>query len=151
VGQSSPQQLSLQQQEPVYSLSYVAGSSVGQTSPQPQQLSQRQQEPVYSLNCVTGSVGQSSPQQLSLQQQEPVYSLITPSCVAGSSAGQSKPQPQQLPQQQPQTVESYIQLLQQREEENRAEVERLTAEIRSLKLQLLQVAGKDIASTLMIC
>jgi hypothetical protein len=34
--------------------------------------------------------------------------------------------------------------LQQREEENRAEVERLTAEIRSLKLQLLQVAGRII-------
>ena len=44
--------------------------------------------------------------------------------------------------QQPQSVNSYIQLLQQREEENRAEVERLTAEIRSLKLQLLQVAGR---------
>jgi hypothetical protein len=59
--------------------------------------------------------------------------------------GQSKPQLQQLSQQQqPQSVNSYIQLLQQREEENRAEVERLTAEIRSLKLQLLQVAGRDI-------
>lgn len=39
---------------------------------------------------------------------------------------------------QPDSVETYIQLLQQREEENRIEVERLTAEIRSLKLQLLK-------------
>lgn len=38
---------------------------------------------------------------------------------------------------------SYQQLLQQREEENRLEVERLTAEIRALKLQLLQyTSGK---------
>jgi hypothetical protein len=40
--------------------------------------------------------------------------------------------------------------LQQREEENKVEVERLTAEIRSLKLQLLQVAGKDSLWTLMV-
>ncbi|KAJ3641291.1 hypothetical protein Zmor_027803 [Zophobas morio] len=36
---------------------------------------------------------------------------------------------------------SYQQLLQQREEENRQEVERLTAEIRALKLQLLQLTN----------
>ncbi|GFG37175.1 hypothetical protein Cfor_00424, partial [Coptotermes formosanus] len=61
-----------------------------------------------------------------------------------SSVGQSQSQLQQLSQQQPQSINSYIQLLQQREEENRAEVERLTAEIRSLKLRLLQVTGRTI-------
>ncbi|KAJ9584998.1 hypothetical protein L9F63_020659, partial [Diploptera punctata] len=59
--------------------------------------------------------------------------------LKGSSVGQA--QSQLALSQQPQSVNSYIQLLQQREEENRVEVERLTAEIRSLKLQLLQVAG----------
>lgn len=38
--------------------------------------------------------------------------------------------------------QSYKQLLQQREEENRQEVERLTSEIRALKLQLLQLTSK---------
>lgn len=38
--------------------------------------------------------------------------------------------------------QSYQQLLQQREEENRQEVERLTAEIRALKLQILQLTSK---------
>jgi hypothetical protein len=38
---------------------------------------------------------------------------------------------------------SYQQLLQQREEENRQEVERLTAEIRALKLQLLQLTNGE--------
>lgn len=36
---------------------------------------------------------------------------------------------------------SYQQLLQQREEENRQEVERLTSEIKALKLQLLQLTN----------
>lgn len=36
----------------------------------------------------------------------------------------------------------YLQLLQQREEENRQEVDRLTAEIKALKLQLLQLTGE---------
>lgn len=36
---------------------------------------------------------------------------------------------------------NYLLLLQQREEENREEVTKLTAEIRSLKLQLLQLQG----------
>lgn len=36
----------------------------------------------------------------------------------------------------------YLQLLQQREEENRQEVAKLTAEIRLLKLQLLQLKSK---------
>lgn len=40
-----------------------------------------------------------------------------------------------------QSASGYIQLLQQREEENRIEVERLTAEIRALKLKLLQLTG----------
>ncbi|XP_021937990.1 chondroitin sulfate N-acetylgalactosaminyltransferase 2 isoform X2 [Zootermopsis nevadensis] len=66
----------------------------------------------------------------------------------GSSVGQFQSQLQQLSQQQQsQSVNSYIQLLQQREDENKAEVERLTAEIRSLKLQLLQVAGNGIGSS----
>lgn len=38
--------------------------------------------------------------------------------------------------------QNYQQLLQQREEENRQEVERLTAEIRALKLQLLQLTSE---------
>lgn len=38
--------------------------------------------------------------------------------------------------------QGYQLLLQQREEENRQEVERLTAEIRALKLQLLQLTSK---------
>ena len=37
---------------------------------------------------------------------------------------------------------SYLQLLQQREEENRQEVAKLTAEIRSLKVQLIQLRSK---------
>ncbi|XP_069680089.1 chondroitin sulfate N-acetylgalactosaminyltransferase 2 isoform X3 [Periplaneta americana] len=69
----------------------------------------------------------------------------------GASVGQSQPQLQQMSQQpqSQQSVNSYIQLLQQREEENRAEVERLTAEIRSLKLQLLQVAGNGIGPSVL--
>ena len=42
---------------------------------------------------------------------------------------------------------SYQQLLQQREEENRQEVERLTAEIRALKLQLLQLTNGKYPQT----
>ncbi|XP_044737998.1 chondroitin sulfate N-acetylgalactosaminyltransferase 2 [Chrysoperla carnea] len=49
--------------------------------------------------------------------------------------------PQQIQQDMQQSANGYIQLLQQREEENRLEVERLTAEIRALKLQLLQITG----------
>lgn len=37
---------------------------------------------------------------------------------------------------------SYLQLLQQREEENRQEVSKLTSEIRSLKLQIIQLKSK---------
>lgn len=44
---------------------------------------------------------------------------------------------------------SLQQLLQQREEENRLEIERLTAEIKALKLQLLQYTnGKSLQCTL---
>lgn len=44
---------------------------------------------------------------------------------------------------------SLQQLLQQREEENRLEIERLTAEIKALKLQLLQYTnGKSFQCTL---
>jgi hypothetical protein len=101
---------------------WFAGSPVRQSKLQPQKLSQHLVCPLTTLGCVTGS-----------------------------SVGQSKPQLQQLSQQQqPQSANSYIQLLQQREEENRVEVERLTAEIRSLKLQLLQVAGKEILSTFIV-
>lgn len=50
--------------------------------------------------------------------------------------------PQQIQQDMQQSANGYIQLLQQREEENRLEVERLTAEIRALKLQLLQITGR---------
>lgn len=42
---------------------------------------------------------------------------------------------------------AYISLLEQREEENRAEVARLTAEIRGLKLQLLQVQAQDVGES----
>lgn len=40
---------------------------------------------------------------------------------------------------------SYLQLLQQREEENRQEVAKLTSEIRTLKLQLIQLKSNFFA------
>lgn len=40
----------------------------------------------------------------------------------------------------------YLQLLQQREEENRQEVAKLTAEIHSLKLQLIQLKCKSFST-----
>ncbi|KAK7869836.1 hypothetical protein R5R35_008053 [Gryllus longicercus] len=63
------------------------------------------------------------------QAQSPAQSAAAAQAQAGPAAGAAPPE------------DIYIQLLQQREEENRAEVERLTAEIRSLKLQLLQMSG----------